>query len=35
MKDIRDDIFKNIEDKMIDAVIVANGEGVIAGTDKA
>jgi len=35
MKDIRDDIFKMIKDKTIDAVIVADGEGVIAGTDKA
>ena len=35
MKDIRDDIFKHIKDKTIDAVIVANGEGVIAGADKA
>jgi len=35
MNDIRDDIFKNIKDKTIDAVIVADGEGVIAGTDKA
>ncbi|MCJ7542546.1 MAG: hypothetical protein MUO88_23095 [Desulfobacterales bacterium] len=35
MQDIRDDIFKKIKDKTIDAVIVANSEGVIAGTDKA
>jgi nicotinate-nucleotide pyrophosphorylase (carboxylating) len=35
MKDIRDDIFEKIKDKKIAAVIVTNGEGVIAGTDKA
>ena len=35
MKDIRDDIFNQIKDKKIDAFIVTNGEGVIAGTDKA
>ncbi len=35
MRDIRDDIFEKIKDKTIGAVIVANGEGVIAGTGKA
>jgi nicotinate-nucleotide pyrophosphorylase (carboxylating) len=35
MKDIRDDIFRDIIDRTINAIIIADGGGIIAGTNAA
>jgi nicotinate-nucleotide pyrophosphorylase (carboxylating) len=35
MKDVRDDIFRDIIDKTVNAIIIADGGGIIAGTNAA
>ena len=35
MQDLRDDIFRNLKGRVTDAIIIADSDGIIAGTDRA